>query len=50
MLYTLIENDYRHNTAFREYVRKYSQEHGIDVKEALQHEAVKQAWRMYTEV
>ena len=47
---TLIENDYRHNAAFREYVQKYCQKHEIGVSEALRHEVVKQVWKMYTEV
>ena len=47
---SLIKNDYRHNTVFRKFVKKYCQEHGIDVAEALRHEVVRRAWRMYTEV
>lgn len=50
MLDKLVENDYRHNAAFREYVQKYCQKHQIEVKEALQHEIVKQVRQLYTEV
>ena len=46
----LIINDYRHNIIFRNFVQKYCQKHQIEVKEALQHEIVKQVWQMYTEV
>lgn len=46
----LIENDYRHNSVFREFVKKYCKKKGIDVTEALQHEVVQRMWRQYTEV
>ena len=45
-----IENDYRWNKDFREYVDKYAEHHGITVKEALSHEDVRQSWRYYTEL
>ena len=46
----LIVNDYRHNIIFRNFVQKYCKKHCVDTMDALQHENVKQAWRMYTEV
>lgn len=46
----LIINDYRHNIIFRNFVQKYCKKHDVDTIEALQHEIVKQVWRMYTEV
>lgn len=46
----MLENEYRHNKRFREYVDKYCAEREIDVKEALQHALVKQVFLMYTEV
>lgn len=46
----MIENEYRHNKRFRDYVDKYSDKHGITVEEALKHEIVRQVWLQYTEV
>ena len=45
----MLENEYRHNKRFREYVDRYCAERGIDVREALQHGAVRRAFLMYTE-
>lgn len=46
----MIENEYRHNAAFRRYVDKYCEKYGITVAEALKHEIVRQVWLQYTEV
>ena len=46
----MIQNDYMYNQNFRKFVDTYCQENGVDVKEALEHEDVKHAWRHYTEV
>lgn len=46
----VIENEYRHNKRFRDYVDKYAANHGISVEEALKHEIVRQACLQYTEV
>ncbi|MEY8324523.1 hypothetical protein AALB47_11510 [Lachnospiraceae bacterium 54-11] len=46
----MIENEYRHNKRFREYVERYCRTYGYTVDEALKHEAVRQAFLYYTEV
>ncbi|WP_286080654.1 hypothetical protein [Parablautia intestinalis] len=46
----MIENEYRHNKRFREYVEKYCSTHGCTVDEALKHEVVRQACLYYTDV
>lgn len=46
----MIQNDYKFNQQFREYVDKYCKKHGYTVDEALTHELVKQVHRYYTEV
>lgn len=45
-----VYNEYKFNQKFRDYVDKYCKKHGCTVDEALQHELVKQACLMYTEV
>lgn len=46
----MIKNEYRHNKRFRDYVDKYAAKRGITVEEALEHEIVRRAFLMYTEV
>jgi len=46
----MIENEYRHNERFRNYVDRYANKCGIEVSEALGHEVVRQAYFYYTEV
>lgn len=46
----MIENEYKHNQKFREYVDKYCAEYKITVDEALKHEVVRQVYLYYTEV
>lgn len=43
-------NEYRHNNKFAQYVDEYCARRGIPVKEALEHESVRQACLQYTEV
>lgn len=47
---TMIRNEYVHNKKFRDYVDKYARNHGITVDEALEHELIRQAFLMYTDV
>lgn len=47
---TPIENDYKWNKNFREYVDKYAKNREITVKEALTHAEVREVWRYYTEL
>lgn len=46
----MIENEYRHNHSFREYVDKYCREHNCTVDEAFKHYVVRMAFLHYTEV
>lgn len=46
----MIRNEYVHNKKFRDYVDKYARNHGITVDEALEHELIRQAFLMYTDV
>lgn len=46
----MIENEYRHNKKFRDYVDKYAAIHRITVEEAMKHENVRRKFLMYTEV
>lgn len=46
----IIQNEYRHNARFREYVDRYSKQHRISVDESLKHEMVRQTYLYYTEV
>lgn len=46
----MIENEYRHNKRFRDYVEQYAAKHGITAEEALKHENVRRKFLMYTEV
>lgn len=46
----LVNNEYRHNVKFRQYVDKYAKTHDITVVEALSHNLVRQAALYYTEV
>lgn len=46
----MIENEYRHNKKFREYVDRYCIEKGITVEQALKEEAVRGEFWRYTEV
>lgn len=45
-----LENEYRYNTAFREYVDKYCKRYNLTVDEALRQEIVKQVYLYYAEV
>ena len=45
-----LENEYRYNTAFREYVDKHCKRYNLTVDEALRHEIVKQVYLYYAEV
>lgn len=44
-----INETYNNNADFKLYVDKYSKQRGISVKEALQHELVRQVYLYYTE-
>ncbi len=46
----MLENEYRYNKNFRDYVDKYCKTYGYTVEEALTHELVRQAFLLYTEV
>lgn len=46
----MVENEYRHNKVFRNFVDKYSAEKGITPEEALGHEEVRRACLHYTDV
>ncbi|SDH03966.1 hypothetical protein [Marvinbryantia formatexigens] len=46
----MIQNEYRFNRHFREYVNRYAREHGITPEEALMSTEVQQAARFYSEV
>lgn len=46
----MIQNEYRYNRRFREYVDKYCREKGCTVEEALTHGQVRKAFLHYTEV
>lgn len=48
--YEILENEYRFNRRFRYYVDRYCAQRGIEVKEALSHEIVRQVYLQYTEV
>lgn len=45
-----LENEYRYNPDFREYVDKYCKQYNLTVEEALRHEIVKQVYLYYAEV
>lgn len=45
-----LENEYRYNPDFREYVDKYCKCYNLTVEEALRQEIVKQVHLYYTEV
>lgn len=47
---SILENEYRHNKRFSDYVDAYSKSKGITVAEALQHAVVRQVYLSYTEV
>lgn len=46
----MLENEYRHNKRFREYVDRYCAKKRIGVREALKHKTVRRAFLMYKEV
>lgn len=46
----MIKNEYVHNKKFHDYVDKYAKKHEISTNEALEHELVRQAFLMYTDV
>lgn len=46
----MMENEYRHNKRFRDYVNKYAAIHRITAEEALKHKIIRQVFLMYTEV
>lgn len=45
----MMQNEYRYNRRFREYVDNYCKKHGCTVGEALTREQVRQAYLYYTE-
>ncbi len=45
-----MENEYKCNKRFRDYVNKYCKKRKIEVAEAFRHEVVKQAYLYYKEV
>lgn len=45
----LLDNEYRHNKKFRQYVDKYCAQNKISVNEALSHELVRQVYLYYTD-
>ncbi|MCI8483477.1 MAG: hypothetical protein HFH41_03950 [Lachnospiraceae bacterium] len=45
-----MENEYRFNERFREYVDKYCKKHGCDTEEALKHAIVREVYLQYTDV
>lgn len=47
---SMIENDYRHNATFRAFVQEYCTRNNLQLEEALEHEAVRRVWKMWTEV
>lgn len=46
----MLENEYKFNKRFREYVDKYCRTYGYTVQEALKHEVVRQVLLSFTEV
>ena len=46
----LMQNEYRYNRRFADYVDRFAAENNISVYEALKSESVKRAWRHYTDV
>lgn len=44
----ILENEYKHNKHFSDYVDAYSKSNGITVDEALQHACVKEVYLYYT--
>lgn len=46
----MLENEYRFNKGFHDFVDKYCAEKNITVDEALEHEKVRRAFLQYTEV
>ncbi len=46
----MIRNEYVHNKRLRDYVDRYAKSHEISANEALDHELVRQAFLMYTDV
>ena len=46
----MVENEYRHNKAFRDYVDTYRSEKGLTIEEALAQEEIKRACLHYTDV
>lgn len=45
-----LENEYRYNTDFREYVDKHCKRYNLTVEEALRQEIVKQVYLYYAEI
>lgn len=45
----MLEDEYKNNTDFREYVDRYCKCYGITVEKALTHELVRQVGLMYLE-
>ena len=46
----MLENEYRFNKRFRDYVDRYCAEKGVTVEQAFEDEVVKGEFRRYTEV
>ena len=49
-VWRMMENEYRHNRCFREYVDRYCNEYGCTVEEALKHYPVRMAFLYLTDV
>lgn len=47
---SILENEYRHNKRFSDYVDEYCDTYRVTVAEALQDEVVRQVYLSYTEV
>lgn len=45
-----VNNEYKYNKRFREYVERYSKHMEISIEDALKHEIVRQTCLYYTEV
>lgn len=46
----MLDNEYKFNKCFREFVDAYCIEHGCRTEEAFEQDEVKQAWRNCTDV
>ncbi|MBD5524559.1 MAG: hypothetical protein HDR04_09085 [Lachnospiraceae bacterium] len=46
----MIENEYRHNRRFREYVDQYCADHDMTVEQAFKQDSVRKEFLMHTDV